>query len=103
MAGSNSLVQNRIDPEVKEQAAAVLENVGLTISDAVRILLTRTAKEGALPFELTHDREAYDAWFRAKVQEALEDMRPAVPHDEVKAGFAKRRAVALRKGGGRKP
>lgn len=97
MSSSNSLIQARIDPEVKEQAAAVLESVGLTISDAVRILLTRTAKEGALPFELIHDGAAHDAWFRKKVQEALEDMRPAVPHDEVKARFAKRRTAALRK------
>jgi len=103
MSSSNSLIQTRIDPEVKEQAAAVLENVGLTISDAVRILLTRTAKEGALPFELTHNQAAYDAWFRAKVQEALEDMRPAIPHDAVKTRFAKRRAAALRKAEGHEP
>jgi addiction module antitoxin, RelB/DinJ family len=97
MAANNSLVQARIDPEVKERAAAVLENVGLTISDAVRILLTRTANEGALPFELTHNQADYDAWFRAKVQEALEDLQPARPHVEVKSHFAKRRAAALRK------
>lgn len=102
MASSNSLVQTRIDPEVKEQAAAVLERVGLTISDAVRILLTRTAKEGALPFELIGDQAAYDSWFRTKVQEALEDVRPALSQDEVKSRFAKRRAAALGKGGGRK-
>jgi len=93
----NSLVQTRIDPVVKEQAAAVLEALGLTISDAVRILLTRTAKEGTLPFELTHNAAAHDVWFRSKVQEAIEDLRPAVPQDEVEARFAKRRAVALRK------
>jgi DNA-damage-inducible protein J len=94
---SNSLVQTRIDPAVKEQAATVLEAMGLTISDAVRILLTRTAKEGALPFELTHNSAAHDAWFHSKVQEALEDLRPAIPQDEVEARFAKRRATALRK------
>ncbi|GAA0543443.1 DNA-damage-inducible protein J [Rhizomicrobium palustre] len=100
MSSSNSLIQARIDPEVKEQAAAVLEGVGLTISDAVRILLTRTAKEGALPFELIHDKTAHDAWFKAKVREALEDMRPALPNDEVKARFVRRRAAALRKAEG---
>ena len=46
---ANALVQTRIDAAVKERAAAVLDNMGLTISDAVRILLTRVAKEGALP------------------------------------------------------
>lgn len=69
----------------------------LTVSDAVRILLTRIAKEGALPFPLAVDPAAHDAGFRAKVQEALDDLRPAVPHAEVERRFAKRRAAASRK------
>jgi len=40
---------------------------------------------------------AHDAWFRAKVQEALNDPRPTIPHKKVEAYFAKRRAVAARK------
>jgi DNA-damage-inducible protein J len=97
MKTTGALVQTRIDPAVKERAAAVLESMGLTISDAVRILLTRTANEGGLPFELTRSVSAHDLWFRAKVQEALDDLRPAVPHDEVEDLFAKRRADALKK------
>jgi len=92
-----------VDAGVKERAAAVLESMGLTVSDAVRILLTRTANEGALPFTLASDPAAYDIWFRAKVQEALDDIRPGVPYDEVEAHFAKRRAAALRKVGENKP
>ncbi|MGD0164159.1 MAG: type II toxin-antitoxin system RelB/DinJ family antitoxin [Candidatus Sulfotelmatobacter sp.] len=96
---ANALVQTRIDPAVKERAAAVLEELGITVSDAVRILLTRTANEGALPFALIGDSAAHDAWFRAKVQEALNDQRPAIPHKKVEAHFAerKRRAAAQRK------
>lgn len=94
---ANALVQTRIDPAVKARASAVLESIGLTISDAVRILLTRTANEGALPFSLTNDSAAHDAWFRAKVQEALDDPRPGIPEDEVAAHFADRRAAALRR------
>ena len=94
---ANSLIQTRIDTGVKEQAAAVLGNMGLTVSDAVRILLTRIAKEGALPIGLTTDPVAHDAWFRAKVQEALDDARPAIPHDQVEAHFARRRATTLRR------
>ncbi len=75
---SNALVQTRIDADVKERAAAVLESMGLTVADAVRILLTRTANEGALPLELVSHSEAHDAWFRAKVLQALEDTRPDV-------------------------
>ena len=92
---ANALIQTRIDPSVKAKASAVLEEVGLTVSDAVRILLTRTANEGALPFALNTDSAAHDAWFRAKVQEALADTRPAVPNEKVKVRFAARRAAAL--------
>lgn len=48
---ANALVQARIDGAVKEEAAAVLASMGLTISDAVRLLLTKVAKEHALPFD----------------------------------------------------
>jgi DNA-damage-inducible protein J len=48
---ANALVQARIDGAVKEEAAAVLTSMGLTVSDAVRLLLTRVAKEHALPFD----------------------------------------------------
>ena len=94
---ANALVQTRIDPAVKERAAAVLEELGITVSDAVRILLTRTANEGALPFALTNNAAAHDAWFRAKVEEALQDPRPGIPRKKVEARFARRRASALRK------
>jgi addiction module RelB/DinJ family antitoxin len=47
---ANALVQTRIDPDVNGRAAAALEEEGITVSDALRILLTRTANEGALPF-----------------------------------------------------
>ncbi|MXZ35834.1 MAG: type II toxin-antitoxin system RelB/DinJ family antitoxin [Acidobacteria bacterium] len=47
---ANQLVQARIDGAIKEEAAAVLAAMGLTVSDAVRLLLTRIAREKALPF-----------------------------------------------------
>ncbi len=48
---ANAIVQARIDKVVKEEAAAVLAAMGLTVSDAVRLLLTRVAREHALPFD----------------------------------------------------
>lgn len=97
---SNALVQARIDPVLKQRATEVLDNMGLTVSDAVRILLTRVANEGTLPFNFAVDPATHDAWFRAKVQEALSDTRPAVSNEDVAAHFAKRRAAALRKAEG---
>ncbi len=97
MMASNALVQARIDSDVKDRATAVLENMGLTVSDAVRILLTRTANEGALPLELLGNSDAHGAWFRTKVREALEDSRPDVADSDADARFTARRAAALRK------
>jgi DNA-damage-inducible protein J len=94
---SNSLVQTRIDADIKERATIVLENMGLTVSDAVRILLTRTANEGALPIELLTSSEAHDAWFRTKVLEALNDPTPDVEDPEVENKFSERRDAALRR------
>jgi len=48
---ANQLVQARIDGAIKEQAATVLESIGLTVSDAVRLMLTKVAQDKALPFE----------------------------------------------------
>lgn len=36
-------------------------------------------------FATTEEAEAYDVWFRARVQEALDDPRPPVPHDQAMA------------------
>lgn len=83
MAARTSMLHVRIDDELKAQATETLASVGLTVSDAVRILLTRVAREGGLPAGLTADPDAHDAWFRAKVQEALADTRPAAAHQEV--------------------
>lgn len=93
---STALVQTRIDPDIKERAAAVLETMGLTVSDAVRILLTRTANEGALPLELISGGQAHDAWFKAKVLEALADTSADVDDDDVASHFEERRAKAMR-------
>ena len=48
---ANALVQTRIDAAVKEEAATVLATMGLTVSDAVRLLLTKIAHDHALPFD----------------------------------------------------
>lgn len=83
MPAQTSMLHVRVDDQLKAQATDALSDVGLTLSDAVRILLTRVAAEGGLPAGLTTDPDAYDAWFRAKVQEALADPRPATPHNQV--------------------
>jgi DNA-damage-inducible protein J len=47
----NAVVRARIDEATKNEAAAVLAAMGLSLSDAFRLLLKRVAAEKALPFE----------------------------------------------------
>jgi DNA-damage-inducible protein J len=49
---STAFVRARIDEDLKNEAAAVLADMGLTVSDVVRMTLTRVARDKALPFEL---------------------------------------------------
>ena len=49
---ASSMVHIRVDEKVKAKAAKTLASMGLTVSDAVRLLLTRIASEKALPFEV---------------------------------------------------
>ncbi|HGB0025619.1 TPA: type II toxin-antitoxin system RelB/DinJ family antitoxin [Salmonella enterica subsp. enterica serovar Saintpaul] len=49
---ANVLVRARIDETLKNQAADVLAEMGLTISDLIRITLAKVAREKALPFDL---------------------------------------------------
>ncbi|SMF19930.1 type II toxin-antitoxin system RelB/DinJ family antitoxin [Desulfovibrio gilichinskyi] len=83
MPSKSSMIHVRVDPVVKAEAAEALSGVGLSLSDAVRILLTRIAKEGGLPAGLTCNQEEHDRWFKAKVQAALEDTSPTIAHSQV--------------------
>lgn len=47
----NAVVRARIDGRVKQEASVVLATMGLTVSDAFRMMMTRIATEKALPFE----------------------------------------------------
>ena len=47
----NSVVRARINEKIRKEASVVLEAMGLTVSDAFRMLLVRVARDKALPFE----------------------------------------------------
>jgi DNA-damage-inducible protein J len=49
---TDSVVRARIDGHTKEVASHVLAEMGLSVSDAIRILLVRVAAEKALPFDI---------------------------------------------------
>lgn len=64
---TNAVVRARIDERIKEEASIVLASMGLTVSDAFRMLLTRVAKEKSLPFEpLVPNQKTIDAMKEAR-------------------------------------
>ena len=48
---NDAIVRARVNEEIKEEATVVLSEIGLTLSDAFRMLVIRIAREKALPFE----------------------------------------------------
>jgi DNA-damage-inducible protein J len=64
---ANSVVRARIDEQTKKEATAVLSAIGLTVSDAIRLMLIKIAKEKALPFEpLVPNEETIEAMKAAR-------------------------------------
>lgn len=49
---ADTYVRARIDSDTKERAAIALEAMGLSISDAIRLLMMRIADERRLPFDV---------------------------------------------------
>jgi DNA-damage-inducible protein J len=64
---ANTVVRARIDERVKKEAEAVLASIGLTVSDAFRLMMVRIATERALPFQpLTPNDETIEAMKAAR-------------------------------------
>jgi DNA-damage-inducible protein J len=49
---TDTVVRARIDTATKERATAALEAMGLSVSDAIRLLMLRIADEQRLPFDV---------------------------------------------------
>ncbi len=80
---ANSVVRARIDGQIKIEAEAVLASIGLTVSDAFRMMM-RIAKEKALPFEPLIPNE-----------ETIEAMRAAQRGEFVWSGSANKLIASL--------
>jgi DNA-damage-inducible protein J len=97
-------IHAHVQADVQRKISELAEAQGLTVDEAVGLLVTQIAQVGHLPFRKTQsgfdfgmDDPEYDAWVAAMVQEAIDDPRPPVPHEEVRARFAKIRAELLQK------
>ena len=70
------VVRATVDEQTKREAAAVLATMGLTVSEAIRILMARVARDKAMPFEVGKEHTADAA--RAGGRYSLEDVRAAL-------------------------
>lgn len=67
-----SVVRARIDPNLKREATAVLSEMGLSVSDAIRMMLLRVAAEHALPFDVrTPNKETERALHAARTGDVV--------------------------------
>lgn len=78
---ANAVVRARIDEHTKAEAAAVLGAMGLTVSDAFRMLLVKVAQEKSLPF----DPLVPNAVTIAAMKEARRGKLEAVTLDQLQA------------------
>lgn len=74
---ATEMVHVRIEKRIKTQAAKTLAAMGLSVSDAVRVLLTRVAKEKSLPFEVKVPNAETAAAMREARKGALTSFRNA--------------------------
>jgi DNA-damage-inducible protein J len=70
---TTEMVHVRIDKRIKMKASKTLASMGLSVSDAVRVLLTRVAVEKALPFDV----KVPNATTAAAMREARGDKLPS--------------------------
>jgi DNA-damage-inducible protein J len=87
MMASDTTVRARVDSETKAKAASVLEAIGLSVSDAVRLMITRVAKEGALPFDpFVPNAETIEAMEAARRDDVVNVGHPRNLIDQLNAG-----------------
>lgn len=82
----------RVDEDLKKQFAEIAKSKDRTGAQLIRDFMRESiARE--------KDEAEYDAWYRAKVQQGLDeaDAGLGIPNEEVKAHFAKVRANLLKK------
>ena len=69
----STVVRARIDEKIKDDATAVLASIGLTVSDAFRLMMVRIAAEKRLPFEpLVPNAETIEAMKAARRGDLVE-------------------------------
>jgi DNA-damage-inducible protein J len=72
---ANSVVRARIDGKIKDEATEVLASMGLSVSDSIRMLLTKIAREKAFPFDLVPNAETAETLRRSQRGEDVHEVK----------------------------
>jgi DNA-damage-inducible protein J len=64
---TDTVVRARIDSDTKERATAALEAMGLSVSDAIRLLMLRIAEEKRLPFTVQVPKVLSHSWVNSEI------------------------------------
>ena len=68
---ATSVTQLRIDEDLKNQATAIFEELGLDLPTAVRMFLKRTVQQNGIPFSMTLPKKDYPADRAVRAMEQL--------------------------------
>lgn len=66
---ATSTVQFRVEDDLKLEATAIFEKLGIDLSTAVRMFLKRTVMENGIPFSMTLDKEYNSAFAMQAIKE----------------------------------
>ena len=101
---ATSLLQVRVDDDLKDKAAEIFDNLGIDTSTAVRMFLKRAVMENGIPFRMTLPKGPYNAerGYRAMVEISegaeknnVSDMTLDEINAEIEASRNERRAAAV--------
>lgn len=70
---ASSVMQVRIDDELKAQASAVYDELGLDLPTAIRMFLKRSVVVGGVPFSMTLPKQDYKAERAVRAMQSLSD------------------------------
>ncbi|MHC8944364.1 antitoxin PaaA2 family protein [Advenella incenata] len=76
----------------------VVAQIDITNWDPDQKDMSRSRQSRAQAMRGAHEAAAYNQWLAAEIQDAIDDPRPSVPHDDVLAGMSARIARSRTKG-----
>ena len=93
---NTTLVQLKVDSEIKEDVSRIYENLGLDLPTAIRIFFKNSIAVGGLPFELREENARWKIY--DQVRKSIQDNNvPEISLEEINAEIAETRKQAFGK------